>query len=160
MTKSSSRLRLLLLAFSLNFFAFADSSAAQERADVGNSRADVVSSLTLLRNSDILNMVAQKTAPEVIVTKILTSHCGFDTFPPVLRELKSKGVPDSVLEAMVNSPNGPPILNPPDENYEQPIYHYADALKQMNALSAPTSQRRGTSYGESRRARSILRRDW
>ena len=153
MAKSLSRLLLLLAAFLFNFLAFASNSAAQDRSDV-------LDSLTYLRNSDVLNMVTQKIAPEVIVAKILTSHCGFDTFPPLLRELKSKGVPDSVLKAMINSPYGPPILNPPDENYEQPIYHYAEELKQMNALSSPSGQRRGTSYRESRRARtSILRRD-
>ena len=52
-------------------------------------------------------MVAAKVAPEVILEKIRTSPCNFDTFPPVLAELKSEGVPDSVLLAMVRAPNGP-----------------------------------------------------
>jgi hypothetical protein len=45
-----------------------------------------------------------------IISKIFTSHCSFDIFPPVLRDLKRRGVPDTVILAMKSAPNGPPAL--------------------------------------------------
>jgi len=62
-----------------------------------------VSSLT---NADILTMVRAKLPSNVIVEKINTTTCNFDTFPSVLAELKYKGVPDEVLMAMVQAPHG------------------------------------------------------
>lgn len=48
--------------------------------------------------------------PGDIVAKIVTSPCNFDIFPPVLRDLKRRGVPDTVLRAMASVPHGPPFL--------------------------------------------------
>jgi hypothetical protein len=45
-----------------------------------------------------------------IISKIFTSHCNFDIFPPVLRDLKRRGVPDTVIQAMKSAPSGPPSL--------------------------------------------------
>jgi hypothetical protein len=47
-------------------------------------------------------MVRAKLAPALIVEKIKSSRCRFDTFPGVLAEMKQKGVPDEVLTAMVS----------------------------------------------------------
>lgn len=55
----------------------------------------------LVTNKDVMTMVRAKIAPVVIIQKINTSICRFDTFPGVLAELKMKGVPDEVLSAMV-----------------------------------------------------------
>jgi hypothetical protein len=63
-----------------------------------------------LRNSDVLRMVEDKVKPELIISKILTSPCNFDVFPPVLRDLKRRGVPDDILLVMQAVPNGPPGL--------------------------------------------------
>ena len=65
---------------------------------------------TLLRNNDVILMVEDRVKPEVIVRKILTSSCNFDVFPPVLRDLRRRGVPEKVINAMVAAPNGPPSL--------------------------------------------------
>lgn len=59
-----------------------------------------------LQNGDILTMVRAKLPPALIIEKINTSSCTFDTFPSVLAELKYKGVPDEVLMAMVKAPHG------------------------------------------------------
>ena len=59
-----------------------------------------------LNNADILTMVRAKLPPALIIEKINTSSCSFDTFPSVLAELKYKGVPDEVLMAMVRAPHG------------------------------------------------------
>jgi hypothetical protein len=61
---------------------------------------------TTLNNSDILTMVRAKLPTALIIEKINTSSCTFDTFPSVLAELKYKGVPDAVLMAMVQAPHG------------------------------------------------------
>jgi hypothetical protein len=46
--------------------------------------------------------------PGEIVTTIWVSECHFDIFPPVLRDLKMRGVPPTVLKAMTIAPYGPP----------------------------------------------------
>lgn len=82
----------LLLALTLSLscvpFAFAQDSAVT------------------LQNADVLTMVRAKLPPALIIEKINTSSCSFDTFPSVLAELKYKGVPDEVLMAMVHAPRG------------------------------------------------------
>jgi hypothetical protein len=63
-------------------------------------------SFTTLKNADILTMVRAKLPTALIIEKINTSNCTFDTFPSVLAELKYKGVPDEILMAMVQAPHG------------------------------------------------------
>lgn len=62
--------------------------------------------ITPLTNADIVTMVRAKLPPALIIEKINTSSCTFDTFPSVLAELKYKGVSDEVLMAMVKAPHG------------------------------------------------------
>ena len=64
----------------------------------------VAQDVTSLSNSDILTMVKAKLPTPLIIEKINTSSCSFDTFPSVLAELKFRGVPDEVLMAMVKAP--------------------------------------------------------
>lgn len=59
-----------------------------------------------LTNQDILTMVRAKLPAPLIIEKINSSSCAFDTFPSVLAELKYKGVPDDVLMAMIKAPRG------------------------------------------------------
>ena len=68
----------------------------------------------LLRNNDVIRMVEDKVEPDIIITRILSSPCNFDVFPPVLRDLRRRGVPEEVLHVMRMVPNGPPSL--PDVN--------------------------------------------
>lgn len=63
-----------------------------------------------LRNGDVIRMVEEGKKSGEIIAKIFTSHCNFDTFPPVLRDLKRRGVPDTVIVAMKFVPTGPPAL--------------------------------------------------
>lgn len=87
--------------------------------------------VTALSNKDILVMVESKMTSDAIVKTIHDSACTFDTFPPVLKELKRRGVPDQVLLAMVQAPYGPSVSNSTaDDLGEQAIYHYAEQLKQ------------------------------
>ncbi len=66
--------------------------------------------IRMLRNRDVLVMVRQGMKSDLIIANILTSPCNFDVFPPVLDDLKRKGVPENVLQVMSVVPNGPPNL--------------------------------------------------
>jgi hypothetical protein len=60
-----------------------------------------------LTNRDVLDLVSLGLAPEIVVAKIKSSECAFDTSPSALKQLKAAGMPDSVILAMVTagSPN-------------------------------------------------------
>jgi hypothetical protein len=79
--------------------AFAQATAPQPSAKV-------------LHNGDVLRMHRAGMKPGDIISRIVTSPCNFDTFPQVLRELKMKGLPDTVVMAMVMVPYGPPSATP------------------------------------------------
>ena len=64
----------------------------------------------ILRNRDILQMVRSGIQSHIILATIMTSNCNFDVFPPVLEDLKRRGVPENVLHFMSVVPNGPPNL--------------------------------------------------
>ena len=57
-----------------------------------------------LTNSDIVAMVKAGIGIEVVVAKIKTASCSFDTSPTALKELKDAGVPDALILAMVQVP--------------------------------------------------------
>ena len=67
-------------------------------------------STRILSNRDVLAMVRKGMKSDLVIANILTSSCNFDVFPPVLDELKRRGVPESVLQVMSVVPNGPPNL--------------------------------------------------
>jgi hypothetical protein len=57
-------------------------------------------------NADIVEMSRAGLAPSVLIAKIKSSECKFDTSPSALVELKEAGVADDVLMEMVRNPNG------------------------------------------------------
>jgi hypothetical protein len=65
-----------------------------------------VAAQTLCKNKDIVGLVESGISADVIISVIEKTPCQFDVYPSVLSELKRKGVPDSVLQAMVEFPNG------------------------------------------------------
>lgn len=67
-------------------------------------------SMRMLRNRDVLVMVRNGMKPDLVIATILTSPCNFDIFPPVLDDLKRRGVPENVLQVMSVVPTGPPNL--------------------------------------------------
>ena len=69
-------------------------------------------STKVLRNGDVLRMYRAGMKPSEIIVRIVNSPCNFDTFPQVLRELKMKGLPDTVVMAMVTVPYGPSASTP------------------------------------------------
>ena len=112
--------------------------------------------VTSLNNKDVLTMVQKNVPVEAIIRTIKSSPCTFDTFPPVLKDLKRRGVPDAVLQAMVDAPYGPSALARSTDDLpgqDQPIYHYADQLKQMGYIS-PSAVGRASRYTRQSRARA------
>ena len=78
-------------------------SAASSRAAAKNVQQSQ-ETVTPLGNRDVLSMVKANLSPDVIIAKIKSSACDFDTTPAALQQLKTDGVPDSVLLAMVMAP--------------------------------------------------------
>ena len=67
-------------------------------------------SVRIVTNREILGMVHKGMRSDLIIATILSSSCNFDIFPPVLDDLKRRGVPENVLQVMSVVPNGPPNL--------------------------------------------------
>lgn len=73
----------------------------------GQAQAPVIQSPTAapakLTNKDVVKLVQSGLSPDVINVTIRSSSTDFDTSPGALQELKSAGVPDSVVAEMVTS---------------------------------------------------------
>jgi len=95
----------LLLLLLLTLHATPPVVAATRQDAVKLVQPSAVASAQVLTNADVLKMVEAKLSHEVIVEKIRTSPCDFDTSPEVLQKLKDAGVPDSVMLVMVVTPN-------------------------------------------------------
>ncbi len=63
-----------------------------------------------LSNRDILNMQGLRLGADMIIAKIGSSQCDFDTSPAALQKLKLAGLPDKVILAMIQAP--PASANP------------------------------------------------
>src|SRR5690242_1573318 len=64
----------------------------------------------ILTNRDVLSMAHKGMRSDLIIATILTTSCNFDIFPPVLDDLKRRGVAENVLQVMSVVPSGPPNL--------------------------------------------------
>ena len=82
-------------------------------------KAQAYTPLTL-QNRDILRMVRSGMQSLLIIATIMTSSCNFDIFPPVLEDLKRRGVPENILHFMSVVPNGRPHLPEPGSEPGQP----------------------------------------
>src|SRR5262249_55535549 len=81
--------------------------------DTSVAHGPVVQPLT---NTDIMKMSVMHLGPDVIVAKIKSSPCEFDTTPAALKKAKQAGVPDKVILAMVQAPlaSAPPAPKKPE----------------------------------------------
>ncbi len=91
----------LLLVFLLTPAAYLYSGTASQEAQSQRPAQTAASALT---NKDVLDMLKLGIASEIIVAKIKSSACNFDTSPSALGELKTAGAADSVILAMVQLP--------------------------------------------------------
>ena len=100
-----------------------------------------------LTNAQIVEMVKAKLSAEVIIAKIQVSRCHFDTNSTILAELRYHGVPDAILNAMVEAPYGPPRKPSPQSadtprpslttNQAEPQEHNYDTARAKTVESAP-----------------------
>ena len=73
-----------------------------------NPTEAAIANTALLTNKDILDMSKIGLPSEVLVAKINSSHCNFDTSAVSLQALKTAGVGDNIILAMVQAPVGEP----------------------------------------------------
>ena len=74
-------------------------------ATAGSAQASSMNAAAL-SNRDILDMTEVGLPSDVLVAKIKSSQCNFDTSPRQLQQLKASGVPDAVILAMVQAQPG------------------------------------------------------
>jgi len=91
-----------------NHLVHSEAVAAESPAtsSTPNLSAAAVVDSTVLTNKDILDMQKTGLPPEILVAKIKSSRCNFDTSPASLQALKTAGLGDSVILAMVEAPTG------------------------------------------------------
>jgi hypothetical protein len=75
---------------------------------VAGSATNTATKSTVLSNKDISDMFGAGLPAEVLTAKIRSSACNFDTSPAALKYLKTAGVPDTVILAMIEAPQGQP----------------------------------------------------
>ncbi len=92
----------LLVAAAL---VLAGTSASWVLAQANDDQATSQSSSAKLTNSDIVEMSKAGLSVDVIAAKMQDSDCSFDTSPAALVALKSAGVPDSIILAIVKTPS-------------------------------------------------------
>jgi hypothetical protein len=84
----------LVLILALSFARDIPSACAHQEANAARKA---------LANQDVVEMVKTGLPTEIVVAKIKSSACNFDTSPEKLKELKAAAVPDSVILAMVEA---------------------------------------------------------
>lgn len=81
-------------------------SAATESRAAAPVLAEATSGSTALTNKDVLDLHKAGLSGQVIIAKIKSSKCNFDTSPSQLSQLKSAGLADDVILAIVEAPQG------------------------------------------------------
>lgn len=87
----------------------------------GQTTKNPTRAVRILTNRDVLTMVHKGMRSELIIANILSTSCNFDVFPPVLDDMKRRGVPENVLQVMSVVPNGPPNLPEAGQPNASPI---------------------------------------
>ena len=100
-----------VLVFLLTLPAYLYSGTTSQEAQ-GQQPAQTAASV--LTNKDVLDMLKLGLGSEIIIAKIKSSACNFDTSPSALEGLKTAGATDSVILAMVQVPRaGDASASPP-----------------------------------------------
>jgi uncharacterized protein YgiM (DUF1202 family) len=89
----------------------------------------------VLTNKDVLDMNKVGLPPEILVAKIKSSQCNFDTSPQQLQQLKSGGVTDAIILAMVQAPTSAVANDPTVPQKSAAIV--GDDLPEANSTPAP-----------------------
>jgi hypothetical protein len=101
--KNLSTALLLSLLVAHQASAMPTAARAQEAAKIIQPSQETAAARPL-GNADVLALVKAAFAPGVIIAKIKSSACNFETTPAALEQLKAGGVPDAVVVAMLAAP--------------------------------------------------------
>ncbi|HVS89756.1 MAG TPA: hypothetical protein VHF01_16235 [Candidatus Acidoferrum sp.] len=108
-----------------------------------------------LTNSDVMKMVEAKLGDDLIISKIQASACSFDTSTDTILKLKSQGVSDGVIQAMVSAGKPPnqastPAAAPVDPN--NPLSPHTPGIYWLarNQGGQQLTRLEASSYGGSR----------
>jgi hypothetical protein len=77
----------------------------------------------VLVNKDVVEMVSAGLSSEIILAKINSSRCDFDTSASGLKDLKTANVPDTVMLAMIAAPVPSNALVPTPESSVPPVQY-------------------------------------
>jgi Protein of unknown function (DUF2846) len=91
-----------------------------------------------LANNDVVSMAKAGLSADVIIAKVETSECAFDTSPAALEKLKAAGVPESVILAMVKAPDAGASVGEPAHSV--PLVHQQMASPQASKPGMPLTQ--------------------
>lgn len=89
-------LSLLTVTLAVAFLSY-----AQQPTAAPSTKAEA------LTNADVLKLVEAKLSDDLIISKIRASACSFDTDTDTILKLKSQGVSDAVIQAMVGAGASP-----------------------------------------------------
>lgn len=91
-----------------------------------------------LSDGDIVSMVKAGLSADVIIAKVQTSACNFDTSPAALEKLKAAGVPDSVILSMVKNPASNSSESKPNTNtlQNEPLQNEPKASQRTKSLGS------------------------
>src|SRR2546423_7239563 len=98
--------RILSLLFSLILATQTAFALAAAPAQDAVKTVQPTAAAQALTDEDVLKMFGSKLSTEVIVEKIKSAACDFDTSPEALQRLKDAGLPDSLILVMVMLPKG------------------------------------------------------
>lgn len=98
--------KVLSLALSLSLPTLSAPALVLQDAAPQQPQQQQAQAPAALGNKDVLDMIQAGLSAEVVVAKIRSSAANFDTSPSALQELKTSGVPDSVILAVVQAPAG------------------------------------------------------
>ncbi|HZH91850.1 MAG TPA: hypothetical protein VEX70_14685 [Pyrinomonadaceae bacterium] len=125
----------LLLSTLITFQALAIPSGARAQEEAAKTIQPSQTAAKPFGNADVLAMVRAALAPDVIIAKIKSSACNFETTPAALEQLKAGGVPEAVLLAMLNAPR---VAVPPDTT--SPIITATGTASPIAAAPPPQQQ--------------------
>ncbi|MFN2492262.1 MAG: S1C family serine protease [Pyrinomonadaceae bacterium] len=99
----------LLITFTATTYAFAQEPQSSPTPERQQTEVTAQNS-SALTNKDVIDMVKAELSPEIVIAKIKTAKTAFDTSSAGLQELKTAGVTDAIILAMLQ-PQPPPSTN-------------------------------------------------
>jgi hypothetical protein len=81
-------------------------AAAPAQQTTSQNEPQPVVPASVMTNEDVANLLKSGLGTEIVIAKINSSPCDFNTSTTALQELKANGLPDAVILAMVQAPKG------------------------------------------------------